>query len=365
MNAWGIAQRELRGYVRDRAAFLTALLLPLILVPLLDYLPLVVTISLLQAPPKGVVGVQGLPPALERFLRGTGLDLVAISHPRRSVEERKLDVALVHRPGTLVVYGRLSGFASHSLLLAHELEGLLRRYREREVARLLQRYGAKAPFQIKLEDASPPAERSAGFFGLLVPLSLLLFLQSGGSGVAIDATAGEKERKTLETLLVTPISRVQVVLGKFVATWFASLLPGLMSLVGLELGSLALGRSLPRLSYGLVAPTLLLLAALISASEIALTIWARTYKQAQTYLIPLQLLSYLPLPLIYLSGLLSIPRWWFLVPFINTTLLLSEIARGLIFPKALVLTWVSTLFASLAALAFALRSFSREETIFR
>ena len=73
------------------------------------------------------------------------------------------------------------------------------------------------PIAIGSADASTEAERSSGQLAWLIPFFIAIWTLSGGQMTAIDATAGEKERGTLEVLLVTPVRRAEVVVGKFLA----------------------------------------------------------------------------------------------------------------------------------------------------
>ncbi len=195
-------------------------------------------------------------------------------------------------------------------------------------------------------------------------------------GVAIDGTAGEKERGTLEALLAAPVRRSQIALGKFTATWVMSALATLTGLLGLLLGGALLGLAgsatqlTGRLSLSLssllgLLVTALSFAALSSAVQVALALRSRSYKEAQSALAPLQLITLLPALLLELAGFLHPAAWWSALPVLNTLLSLERLilGRGQLGP--LLLTWSTTLAYGALALRSALRSFQREEVLFR
>jgi sodium transport system permease protein len=78
--------------------------------------------------------------------------------------------------------------------------------------------GLLTPIALTTRDASTAAERAGGSLSWLIPFFIVVWTLTGGQMVAIDATTGEKERRTLEALLVTPVRRGEVVVGKFLAT---------------------------------------------------------------------------------------------------------------------------------------------------
>jgi hypothetical protein len=94
----------------------------------------------------------------------------------------------------------------------------------------------------RTRDASTEAERSSGQLAWLIPFFIAIWTLTGGQMTAIDATAGEKERGTLEVLLVTPVRRGEVVFGKFLAVVTFGLSAAMMAIVGFVLGGTVLRR---------------------------------------------------------------------------------------------------------------------------
>ena len=123
-------------------------------------------------------------------------------------------------------------------LAASELERFFREYRERHVAGVLAARALPAtllrPFEITRENVAPPEKVAASIFGGFVPYLIILLAYTGAMYPAIDLTAGEKERGTMETLLCSPASRVEIVLGKFLMVLTGSL--GAMVLALISMG---------------------------------------------------------------------------------------------------------------------------------
>jgi sodium transport system permease protein len=132
---------------------------------------------------------------------------------------------------------------------------------------------------------------------------------------AVDATAGEKERGTLEVLLVAPVRRTEVVVGKFLAVMLFGLMASIMAIVGFVLGGTVLRRlfspllgdeamgvvnvmggqlTVTPLTVGLLVVSSLLMAAMVAALLMSVTLFARSFKEAQTYVAPMSFLLIVP-----------------------------------------------------------------------
>ncbi len=226
-----------------------------------------------------------------------------------------------------------------------------------------------AEFQIPITDQStvvPPQAETSAILGLL-PLVLLLMTVTGGVYPAIDLTAGERERNTLETLMALPVPRFRILLAKFVAVFAVTMLTGLMNLVAMSVTvyALALETTLfgeTGLTAGLAVQLGLVLAVFAlfySALLLMLTSTARSFKEAQAYLIPLLLLSLTPGLVILLPGW-SLHHGTAMVPLMNMLLVARTLFEGEADPVLALLAIASTLLYALAALAVAAQTFGNE-----
>ena len=309
-----IARKELLSVVRDRGAFLAALLVPLLVMPLAMFGPLLLLGRVAQSTQQGVqkVGVVGVPEPVLLELKKARLEPVPVSDQLLAVRDNQVQAALVFQDGTFTLYGRLSrGNASQGALVVDKVEKALGVYKDQLVEQRLAARGIGTevlePFRVEIVDASNPQEQAAGILAFLIPYLLVVFILSGGMSVAVDATAGEKEKGTLEALLAAPVPLLPVLLGKGLAVLVMALLTGLSAFMGLllsgtvvrsyfasQIESLQRGGTqfqlggtllLQPLDYLAVALTVLVFAFFIIALMISLGIYARTYKEAQNYMI--------------------------------------------------------------------------------
>lgn len=212
------------------------------------------------------------------------------------------------------------------------------------------------------------AQESGGSAALsLLPLILLLMTVTGGVYPAIDLTAGERERNTLETLISLPVPKIRLLLAKFVAVVTVTMLTGLMNLLAmfvtlysLQLDTALLGQN--GFTLGLAAKLFCVLsvfALFYSAVLLLLTSSARSFKEAQAYLIPLLLLSIGPGLIILLPGW-TLGHGSSVVPLVNILLLSRDLLVGQASLVPAVVTMLSTVLYGLAVLALAAQIFGTD-----
>jgi len=342
--------KECRESLRDKRVLLNALLLGPLLGPLLFVVLLRFALGheLDQAErplPVVVIGAE-YAPNLVSALRQQGLQpLAAVPDVETQVREQHVRLALrisaqfaddwrAGRPAQVeIIYDSSRRDGSQFDRLRSMLENYsLRTGAMRLIARgLLPSVGNG--LLIATRDQATPQARGALLFAML-PYFLILTTFLGGMWLAIDSTAGERERQSLEPLLINPVPRGQVLLGKMLAA--AS-----FSLTSLTLGLLAFAvaaRLLPvqrmemSLSLGprVMATILLLmlpLLLLIVIAQMLVSAFAKSYREAQTYVSLLQLVPLIPS--IALSVLpLSPQLWMYSLPLIGQQLAMLRLLRG-------------------------------------
>lgn len=292
------------------------------------------------------------------------------------VDGDSVQVRLYHHDGDMK-----SGFA------VAELERFFRSYRDRVVhARLDERGlspGLLTPFSLARENVAPPERVGGSIIGGFIPYLVILLCFTGAMYPAMDLTAGEKERGTMETLLCTPVARIDLVLGKFFMVLTGSLatvvIAGLSAALTLPVGSALLagpaglgtgapggGGGLSVDLAGLLASLVLILpvAVLFAATIFTLALFARTQKEAQSTLSPLIVIVILPALAALLPGFELTPGLA-LVPILNVALASKALVSGIFDWGALALIFGSTSIYAAFALAVAVRMFGRESVIFR
>ncbi len=378
--------KELLSFFRDRRAVFNQIVLPVVLMPLFMFGPayLVERLSTQVATEAQRVVVRGVPEGLKAELARVGLSVVPGSDPEVAVREGRADAGIVFSEGRVTVYLALAQGGMKAEVLKGRIEQALGRYRSALVeARLLEAGldpGVLEPFRVEFADVSPPEAREAGFFGFLVPMMLLMFILTGAMPVVSDATAGEKERGTLEVLLAVPAPTGAILLGKAGAAMVAAVLSTASGVGGLMLGGWLLqtrGVALPEgeaaFSFRLGAEALfaslvtgVLFAALAVGVMIFLGMLAKTYREAQTYMGFLYMV--LVLPAVFLgmaSSFLEPSPLFYLIPVAGPMVLLDGVLRAKADLLAYLLAWGSTLFYAVAALFLAALAFKREEVVFR
>ena len=221
------------------------------------------------------------------------------------------------------------------------------------------------PVRIREQEVAS-TQKSRGFLGLL-PLVLMLMTVTGGVYPAIDLTAGERERDTLETLIALPIPAVHILLAKYVAVFSVTMLTGMINLVAMTATVYALRMETQLFGSDGISPVLAVSLVLIqivfglfySAVLLAITSSSRSFKEAQAYLIPLMLMSIAPglsilLPGWHLEGFIAV------VPLVNMLLLARDVFEGSAQLLPGIAAVVSTLIYAASALALAAQVFGRD-----
>jgi sodium transport system permease protein len=205
----------------------------------------------------------------------------------------------------------------------------------------------------------------------LVPLILVLMTITGAVYPAIDLTAGERERGTIEALIASPVPRGQVLFAKYVAVVTVALLTAVVNLVAMlvtlkagGLMALLTGGSdeIPWFALLQIFALLVLFSGFFAALLLCLTSFAKSFKEAQAYLIPLMLLALAPgvlslIPGVYLTPTLAV------VPLVNIILLARELLSGGVSPVAAAAAVFSTIVYAAAALGIAARLFGTDAVL--
>ena len=232
----------------------------------------------------------GLPAAMDQ-VAGQELDLLVVFPEDFDQAVADYSVASGEPAPHVEVYYSSVSTASQSAYMA--FTGLLNSYE----SLLANKFDVNAGEGVY--DLATAEESTGALFAMLMPMLLMMFLYSGCSAVAPESIAGEKERGTIATMLVTPIRRSDIAVGKILALAVITVLSGASSTLGTIL-------SLPNLMGGAagemnaniygVRDYLLLAAVILSTVLLLVTLvallsaFAKTVKEAQTYAVPLMIL---------------------------------------------------------------------------
>lgn len=215
---------------------------------------------------------------------------------------------------------------------------------------------------------------AAGFtFASLMPLLITIFLFSGCMGIAPESIAGEKERGTMATMLITPLARWELALGKVVSLGFISLLSGLSSFIGIMLSLPALmsdgGEAASASVYGFNDYLMLLLVTLatvlVFVSLISvMSAFARTVKEAGTLVMPLMVVVMLIAAMGMFSTGAATDLWYYLIPVYNSVQCLVGVFSFTIAPAAVAITVITNLLFTVVCVVALTKMFNSEKVLF-
>ena len=382
---FAILRKELKDHLRDRRSILSGLIMP-VLGPLILLLMFTLMASWVREGRPLVVPVAGgqNAPNLIAFLQRAGAIVeTAPADYEARVRDGKLDLALSvpddygkefeagrSAPVQLVVDSSRNQSRPQVFRARRLLEIYLRRMSAlRMIARGVSP-ALVAPLDVVEVDLATPEKTAANVLSM-IPLFLLMSVFVGGLHLAIDATAGERERGSLEALLVNPVSRGAVVLGKWLAVVAATMAAVLISLAGFELAIARVPLQDLGVKFHLGLPEALgLLAACLplclfaAALQMTLALFARTFKEAQTYLSMLMMVPIVPATFLSLQPIKS-TLWAMLVPVLGQTLLMSDVLRGERAPAGwFALAALASGACAAALLAWAARLLRSEKIVF-
>lgn len=377
--------KELQDHLRDRRSVLTALLFPILGPALFAMMFTVIAGWMREDRPLeiSVVGAENAP-NLIAFLKRAGAELdTAPPDYEQKIQDGELDVVLVIPEG----YGEdfesarpapvkmvVDNSRNSARVVIRRTQLILDAYAGtianlRLLARGVSPELAR-PLDVEELDLATSEKRAANVLNM-VPMFLLLAAFMGGMHLAIDATAGERERGSLEPLLVNPISRTALVVGKWIATVVATLVTVLLTLIGFKI---AVGR-VPLEDLGIRAQldadqmaamllVLIPLSLMAAALQLLISTYARSFKEAQSYVQMLALIPIVPATLLSLSPIK--PQLWMMgIPFLGQNLLVTDLMRGEgLDPTGLLLSLVGAVGVCVVCLAAAIRLLGNERVVF-
>ena len=218
-------------------------------------------------------------------------------------------------------------------------------------------------------DVATKGEQAGMLLSLFIPFVLALWTASAAVQPAIDMTVGERERGTLESLLSLPLSRSELLMGKWLAVVTITGVGVALQVAGLLFGIAFLAEDLvnvPSISIGSVLLLTLavgLYGTMIVALYLALAMRSKSVKEAGTVLTPITLAMIVPILLTQFINLDDVESFWFAIPFVNVLLALRELLLDRIILEH-VLIWIGvSIFVSFLTIRYAAKQFSREDIV--
>ena len=389
-----VYRKEMLESLRDRRTLISTILVPILLFPVLTVGVGGVAFSLIEEAGRRpskimILGGSDSPAILDGLSKVKNLIVVPPSPNYVDlISNKKIRAAVEIPPGLQASSGdsyppvKIYIFSGDlkSSSAATRIEKFFSDYRDARARERLtaQRLPASLlkSFDIQQQNVVS-AEKVAGeTFGGIIPYLVIIMCLTGAMYPAMDLTAGEKERATMETILSSPISRSHLVLGKFLLVLTASLVTAALSVTSMGISSWVFQRlqdqSSPnaihiKIGLGAVASVFMVafpLAVLFSAALITISLFAKSYKEAQSYISPLMIVVVVPAVAAMIPGVELTPKLS-LIPILNVSLLCKDLIAGNYHWGSISLIFLSTCVYAAAAIFIAIKMFHRESVLFR
>jgi sodium transport system permease protein len=324
------------------------------------------------------VGYSGdIPSGLDVLFNATSLKLQRVADPAAAAKQ-EVDLGLAFSASRVDEY--YDPTRQSAQIADIRVQTVLSKYAAAKIAATLQEKGVDPsvlnPLPLTQHPLSSPT-RAAGnsFLSFFLPYILITMSLTGGLSAALDSSAGERERKTLESLLLTPAPRGQVLVGKILAVSAISLAAAVASIGSMlfALSRISFGPgaesehvTLSPLAAGVMVWLAVLLAASFSSVTLTLGTLARNFRQGQAYATPLYFITIFPASIVLFIPDFNPSLAYYLIPILNAVLVLRDaIVHNTIAWSSLAVTSLSLLVTGGLCFYAALRLFTREALLVR
>lgn len=241
----------------------------------------------------------------------------------------------------------------------------------------LQENGIEAEEVLDIITVSENVFEQDNYFGNYIKnyafLFIIMAITVSATYPATDTTAGEKERGTLETLLTFPIKSKDIIIGKFLAVSISSIVTGLISFV-LAIVALFISKdmfsiyegvdimySASSIAFGIIV--IIMYSIFVSGLCISIASTSKTFKEAQSALTPLTFISFFPSFVVFMVGVETTPVLS-IVPFLNYTMIFTDIAAGNINLLNIALMSISTIIYIAIIFTYIIKQYKSEKVLF-
>ena len=316
--------------------------------------------------------------SLRAYLKEQNLILLPTTQPVDSVS-KETPAAIFVYPGEIdVLYDAASEKGQEAL---KRIRFALDKYRDFLIKTDLSDMGVPEdvlnPFKLKVTTVTAGEKILGMTIGMFLGYLLVIMMFSSAMYASIDLTAGEKERRTMEVLLSAAPSRKNIVFAKVTIVSLVAFITSVLLVISWILSTSYLGEGMFTVSSasltslitpGMLVSILILIipfAVFVSSLEVTIAAFARSFKEAQSYLTPLLMIAILPAILTVLPGISEWSTWKAFVPVMNISSALKELMQNGLPAKDFALTFVANIVYTIVATLASVYLFSREEILFR
>jgi sodium transport system permease protein len=379
-----IYRKEMLDMLRDRRTMISMVAVPLVVFPLVISVMLRFSSRLEQnaeteARSMGIAA-RVTTPSVREALEKTGLAIKEKDDLRAAVEKKESAASVEEKSGVIEIYVDSSNPTSSAA--GDKIRTALTELKDQRIRESLRTSGIPesvlTPFTVKRTNIAGERKMAGSVWGTMLGYIVLLLMFTGGMYPIIDMTAGEKERKTLEAFLASPAARREIVMGKTLAAMTAIFLTAMLTLGSMvyslrnnristkseEMRNMMRTIPLDANTLAMIVAVLIPVAVFAASIMFAIALFARSFKEGQSYLTPLMLLVIFPALLGGLPGLQLTPAMC-LIPIFNASLVIRSILLGEVSTVNFAVTVGANLLYAAIAFVIATRQFEKESVLFR
>ncbi|MGL5614647.1 MAG: ABC transporter permease [Sarcina sp.] len=392
--SWVVFKKEMTDLIRDRKTFLSAVLLPLILIPAIMFIMgTAINSNQQDVNSKLNIAIEGEQnTSLEQLLKANpNVNIIQVQNAKEALNNEEiylyLDIPqnfqseLNNNQGTANLKIYYDNTSQKSTIALSTIEGLINEFNNTVVSSRLNDMGVNKSMltPVNVEQMGIGAENQAQahalqMIAMLLPMFVLIYAAQGGVAAATDLGAGEKERGSLEPLLSTRANRSSILIGKLGAITIMGILSTISGIGGVVLSffvpnSMLMleggGMAMSWMAVGLIAILSILITLSFSALQLAVSVFSKSFKESQTYL---GFLLFAPIIISYASMGVDIKgasAVLFNIPIFNAVLLMKEVIVGIYNPLHIALTFGWSIIYIVLAVLLARYMFNRESVLFR
>jgi len=398
-HIWIVFKKEVKDISRDRRTLLVSIIVPMLIIPLINAF-VGGGISKLQKDISQNITValsdNSDTPEIREFVKNELLSgyqdirLIDVDNPQEALKKEKVRLVLEIENGfkkkisdgkpfqVKIFYDKSKTKSEGSKsILADAISKFSDKVREQRITALGLSKDLLIPTIIEENNVADETKTSTSLLAMFLPFLVVILMTVGGVPPATDLVAGEKERNTFEPLLTTKPARASILVGKYLTITLFSFVTVIATVIGLLLGFFVnpdvLSMGTGQITGFYVPPMAFILSLLIAVAlgmifaglQIALSTYARSFKEAQVYLSFLMIAAMVPAYTNMFTQPNDIPFYSFLLPVVNTISAFKIVLGGSVNYFYLLMAFASSIVYVILALAVAVMMFKREKFLFR
>ncbi|AEV67281.1 ABC transporter permease [Acetivibrio clariflavus] len=399
-HIWIVFSKEVKDIARDKKTIITSIIVPMVIIPLLSILAggsvqnmqrdieQNITIALTKESNTPEIRELITEDIIADF---PNIKLVDVEDPIGAINNSEVRAVLdidrdykekLEQGKTFVIEIIYDESHTKSLGSVSIISNAINEFKKRVVANRLEKMGLDDEIikPVKIEETNIANDARAGLsmLSMILPVLLIILISAGGIAPATDLVAGEKERNTFEPLLTTKAGRSSILIGKYLTVALFSFVSAIASILGMVLGyfidpkamTLGTGAQFSGFSISGTAILLILIISVLmgmtfAGIQIALSTYAKSFREAQTYLSFLIIIAMIPGYATILMQPNEIPLYMYVVPILNTISAFKTVLGVNVNYTCLAIALTSSVAYVIISLRIAISLFNKERVLFR